>query len=170
MESEHGEISVQAARVKLTASSSSAVCRHVGGAGGGDTIACLQKHVEDEDMGEQCKTEVKKDEERSAHDFRLNYKAESCVFQRRAAPLHARVLQCLAAPSPPLPPKNDSLTTAGGSSGGHGGRVLQCLAYFERREVGDVMLDVPLQRVCVDDIGALCELQRGALLPSSAPP
>ncbi|CAI5528209.1 unnamed protein product [Closterium sp. Naga37s-1] len=134
--------------------------------GGGDTIACLQKHEGDEDMGEQCKAEVKKDEERSAHDFRLNYKLNRACFSEVQ---HLCMHSC--------EPRNDSFTTAGAPSGDQcGGRVLQCLAgnatliaspecreevaYFERREVGDVMLDVPLQRACVDDIGALCGLQR----------
>ncbi|CAI5986578.1 unnamed protein product [Closterium sp. NIES-65] len=134
--------------------------------GGGDTIACLQKHEEDEDMGEQCKKEVKKDEERSAHDFRLNYKLNRACFSD---------VQRLCMHS--CEPRNDSFTAAAAPSGDQcGGRVLQCLAanaslisspecreevaYFERREVGDIMLDVPLQRACVDDIGALCGLQR----------
>ncbi|CAI7866364.1 unnamed protein product [Closterium sp. NIES-53] len=133
---------------------------------GGDAIACLQKHEGDEDMGEQCKAEVKKDEERSAHDFRLNYKLNRACFSDVQ---HLCMHSC--------EPRNDSFTTAGAPSGDQcGGRVLQCLAgnatlitspecreevaYFERREVGDVMLDVPLQRACVDDIGALCGLQR----------
>jgi len=35
-------------------------------AGQGDIIKCLQEHVEDGDMGQKCKEEVKKDEKNSA--------------------------------------------------------------------------------------------------------
>ncbi|GJP67904.1 hypothetical protein CLOP_g24662, partial [Closterium sp. NIES-67] len=132
--------------------------------GGGDTIACLQQHVGDEDMGERCKEEVKKDEERSAQDFRLNYKLNRACFSDVQ---HLCMHSC--------EPKNDSFVS-GPTGDLCGGRVLQCLAgnassiasaecreevlYFQQREVGDVLLDVPLQRACEADIGALCGLQR----------
>eukprot|EP00475_Leptophrys_vorax_P034698 TRINITY_DN5634_c2_g2_i3.p1 TRINITY_DN5634_c2_g2~~TRINITY_DN5634_c2_g2_i3.p1 ORF type:complete len:518 (-),score=31.75 TRINITY_DN5634_c2_g2_i3:238-1623(-) len=126
----------------------------------GDILTCLQDHIKDEDMGVACKKQLQADEERSAQDFRLNFRLNKACFEDVQ---HLCMEACDA--------KQDGL--AGGPTGQPcGGLVLRCLSahaadvsspecreevfYFERREVEDAGLDVPLQRACKDDVETFC--------------
>eukprot|EP00270_Netrium_digitus_P010393 TRINITY_DN3221_c1_g1_i5.p1 TRINITY_DN3221_c1_g1~~TRINITY_DN3221_c1_g1_i5.p1 ORF type:complete len:932 (-),score=260.15 TRINITY_DN3221_c1_g1_i5:314-3109(-) len=119
-------------------------------------INCLQEKLNDADMGEECKKEVKRDEIRSAEDYRLNYRLNKACFND----VHEL---CLHACDKQL--ELGSITC--------GGTVLKCLEdntdkiesdackkevfSFAKKEVTDIRLDVPLQMACKADIAKFCD-------------
>eukprot|EP00850_Spirogloea_muscicola_P014522 SM000105S13867 [mRNA] locus=s105:179263:185692:- [translate_table: standard] len=116
-------------------------------------IKCLQEKVEETEMGTECKEEVKRNELRSAQDYRLMYRlSKACYSDVQKLCLHA----C------------DKTSVSDTCSG----KVLKCLTEnmenltsdsckkevfsFEKLEVADVRLDVPLQLACEDDLAKMC--------------
>ncbi|CAI5474497.1 unnamed protein product [Closterium sp. Yama58-4] len=129
-----------------------------------DMVKCLQDHVTEADMSKGCADEVKKDEERSAQDFRLNFRLNHACFEDVQ---HLCMNAC-------APPGVEGAMAAAAAAAGQacGGAVLKCLSekvsqlqnaecreevfYFERRQVEDPALDVPLQQACKDDADMYC--------------
>ncbi|CAI5512031.1 unnamed protein product [Closterium sp. Naga37s-1] len=129
-----------------------------------DMVKCLQDHVADADMGKACADEVKRDEHRSAQDFRLNFRLNHACFEDVQ---HLCINAC-------APPGVEGAMAAAAAAAGQacGGAVLKCLSekvsqlqnaecreevfYFERRTVEDPALDVPLQQACKDDADMYC--------------
>ncbi|CAI5492080.1 unnamed protein product [Closterium sp. Naga37s-1] len=129
-----------------------------------DMVKCLQDHVADADMGKACADEVKRDEQRSAQDFRLNFRLNHACFEDVQ---HLCINAC-------APPGVEGAMAAAAAAAGQacGGAVLKCLSekvsqlqnaecreevfYFERRTVEDPALDVPLQQACKDDADMYC--------------
>eukprot|EP00897_Mesotaenium_endlicherianum_P000593 jgi/Mesen1/10534/ME000083S10041 len=118
-------------------------------------IKCLQEKVDDADMGDECKKEIKRDEFRSAEDYRLNYRLNKACFNDVQK-------MCLHACDKAL--EINAVTC--------GGTVLKCLTdnldkveseackkevfSFEKLQVADVRMDVPLQTACKGDLAKLC--------------
>ncbi|CAI5529290.1 unnamed protein product, partial [Closterium sp. Naga37s-1] len=129
-----------------------------------DMVKCLQDHVTDADMGKACADEVKRDEQRSAQDFRLNFRLNHACFEDVQ---HLCINAC-------APSGVEGAMAAAAAAAGQacGGAVLKCLSekvsqlqnaecreevfYFERRTVEDPALDVPLQQACKDDADMYC--------------
>eukprot|EP00271_Cylindrocystis_brebissonii_P000507 TRINITY_DN1061_c0_g3_i1.p1 TRINITY_DN1061_c0_g3~~TRINITY_DN1061_c0_g3_i1.p1 ORF type:complete len:958 (-),score=202.65 TRINITY_DN1061_c0_g3_i1:1362-4235(-) len=119
-------------------------------------IKCLQEHVKDSDMGVECTKEVERDQQRSAEDYRLNYRLNKACFNDVKR-------MCLNACEKAL--EVGSVTC--------GGSVLKCLSEkkakitseackkeifsFEKQEVADIRLDIPLQNACKPDMENFCK-------------
>eukprot|EP00271_Cylindrocystis_brebissonii_P019065 TRINITY_DN562_c0_g3_i1.p1 TRINITY_DN562_c0_g3~~TRINITY_DN562_c0_g3_i1.p1 ORF type:complete len:1830 (+),score=464.44 TRINITY_DN562_c0_g3_i1:323-5812(+) len=124
-------------------------CAHVP-PGHADVISCLERKVDDPEMGAECQKELRSDEWKASTDYRLNFRLnKACVAD-------------VATLCPGLcPDKNEC-----------GGAGLKCLAEkmeaikseackkevfnFEQQMVADVQLDVPLQKACAADLERLC--------------
>ncbi|GJP32519.1 hypothetical protein CLOM_g17147 [Closterium sp. NIES-68] len=128
-----------------------------------DTIKCLQDKVEDADMGKACRDEVKKDVQRAAEDYRLNFRLNRECFSDVQ---HLCMHSC------------DAALESGGTESGVtcGGATLKCLTenerklssktcrqelfYFKKRMVADISLDIPLQMACKTDVEKKCGGER----------
>jgi len=121
-------------------------------AGHARRIKCLQSHVEDSEMGEECKKEVKRNEIRSATDYRLMYRlSKACDGDINN--------MCATVCSP-------------FSGQACGGTVLRCLVdnranitsddckketfEFEKSEANDIRVDKPLSDACKEDKEKFC--------------
>lgn len=115
-------------------------------------ISCLQEHDEDKEMTAECKAEVKRDEIRSAEDYRLNYRlnkacdaeidamcADVCSpFQGQAC--GGTVQACLVE-------KRDNITNP------------ECnkeLFSTEKKMGADYRTDAVLKEACLDDVAKFC--------------
>lgn len=116
-------------------------------------IRCLQDHMDDTDMGSECKDEVTRFQIHSSEDYRLNYRlsqacekdidtlcSDECSFYLGQA-CGGRVLRCLTE-------KYDKITST------------ECqneVFYFEKMEVTDFRNDVLLAEACRGDVDTHCK-------------
>eukprot|EP00271_Cylindrocystis_brebissonii_P009749 TRINITY_DN2493_c0_g1_i1.p1 TRINITY_DN2493_c0_g1~~TRINITY_DN2493_c0_g1_i1.p1 ORF type:complete len:1041 (-),score=222.27 TRINITY_DN2493_c0_g1_i1:278-3400(-) len=124
--------------------------------GHASVIKCLVEHQKDPDMGAECAKEIQRDQLRSAEDYRLNYRLNKACFNDVKR-------MCLNACQGAV--DSGSVTC--------GGQVLKCLSEkkekiespackkevfsFEKQEVTDIRLDIPLQTACKSDLETKCK-------------
>eukprot|EP00854_Cymbomonas_tetramitiformis_P013737 gene13737-16236_t len=115
-------------------------------------ISCLQSHDEDKEMGPECKAEVKRDEVRTAEDYRLNYRlnkecdmeidnlcADVCSpFQGQAC--GGTVLKCLR-------DHQENITSD---------NCKKELFSVEKKQGNDYRTDAVLKESCVEDVEKFC--------------
>ncbi|KAK9838535.1 hypothetical protein WJX81_005974 [Elliptochloris bilobata] len=116
-------------------------------------IRCLQDHVEEPDMASECKEEITRDQIRSNHDYRLNYRLNvackadiDALCTEECSPYlgqacGGRVLRCLTE-------KQDSITSKA---------CKDEVFYFEKMEVNDFRNDVLLAEACRSDVDKFCK-------------
>ncbi|CAI5958736.1 unnamed protein product, partial [Closterium sp. NIES-64] len=133
-----------------------------------DAMACLQEHMGDADMSKGCSEEVKSDQQHAAEDYRLNFRlARECFADVQKLCMHTCDEGALL-PSSSSSPASLPVTC--------GGATLRCLTsavsnitsatcrdevfHFQKQEVADVALDVPLQVACREDVKERCGGER----------
>ncbi|GJP29711.1 hypothetical protein CLOM_g19337 [Closterium sp. NIES-68] len=136
-----------------------------------DAMACLQEHVGDADMSKGCKEAVKDDQQHAAEDYRLNFRlARECFADVQKLCMHACDEAAVDPPSSSTSSSPASLPVT------CGGATLRCLTgaasnissatcrdevfHFQKQEVADVALDVPLQAACREDVKERCGGER----------
>ncbi|CAI7795594.1 unnamed protein product [Closterium sp. NIES-54] len=140
-----------------------------------DAMACLQEHMGDADMSKGCSEEVKNDQQHAAEDYRLNFRlARECFADVQKLCMHACDESAL------LPTSSDPSSSSSSSPASLpvtcGGATLRCLTgaasnissatcrdevfHFQKQEVADVALDVPLQVACMEDVKERCGGER----------
>ena len=119
--------------------------------GHGRIIKCLQRKVDDKAMGGACRKEVRKNVNRMAQDYRLNFRLHkacnsdieslcegSCPEQLTAC--GGKVLRCL----------RDNLDNITGSE------CRKEVFYFVKMEVSDYRNDIALAEACREDVEEYC--------------
>jgi hypothetical protein len=122
----------------------------------------VQEHLEDDDMGAECKSEVISDMHRMATDYRLNWRLNhACeadinklcpTMCTPGRPCGGLVLQCLQE-------KQDNITNSD---------CQEEVFYYQLMEVSDFRNDVILAEACRTDVDSYCkEIEPGKLLRSA---
>lgn len=116
-------------------------------------IRCLQNSLEEQDMSAECKTEVMKDQNRMAQDYRLNWRLNTaCTSDIKrlcgglcdtssGQPCGGVVLQCLQ-------DKQDNITSSA---------CQEEVFYYQLMEVTDFRNDVILAEACRTDVEKFCK-------------